>query len=185
MQELTGDIWQLAMKTDAIVIPTNIGWKSDGRNVMGRGLARQAARRWPELPAVYGDFCETYKSTTPIMMFRPPNMRWCRMLLLLPVKPLDREKPYLSWRQEASLPLIEHHVQALANFATQYMETDGGTPFTCDNPSRILVPTVGCGNGGLDEALVLPVLKRYLDAPCFFHVRYEGPDAGVLQTPVH
>lgn len=179
MQELTGDIWELVMKTDAVVIPTNIGWRNNGTNVMGRGLARDASRRWHELPAVYGDFCQRYGAVTPIMMFRPPNNRWCRMLLLLPVKPLNREQPYLSWRQEASLQLIEHHVQALANFATQYAETDGSTPFNCDNPSRILVPTLGCGNGGLDEALVLPVLKRYLDAPCFYHVRFEGSNVGV------
>lgn len=175
MYQLEGDIWQLAMKTDAVVIPTNIGWKSDGKNVMGRGLAREAARRWPELPAVYGQFCQTYRAATPIMMFRPPNGRWCRMLLLFPVKPLNREQPYLSWRQEASIELIAYHTRALANFATQYAEATSPPtyPFLEENASRILVPSVGCGNGGLDESSVLPLLCEHLTLPCFYHVRFK------------
>ena len=174
MQELTGDIWELATRYDGIVIPTNIGWKSDGKNVMGRGLARQASRRWPELPEVYGKFCMTYRDATPIMLYRPPNGRWCDMLLLLPVKPLDQKQPYLSWRQPACLNLITKSIMALGNFASQYTQPSGeGTvmPFIEPNSSRILVPSVGCGNGGLDESSVLPLLCEHLTLPCFYHVR--------------
>lgn len=159
MQELTGDIWQLAdRKKDWIVIPTNIGWKSDGKNVMGRGLARQAARRWPELPWLYGSFCKEHGEITPIMIYRPENKKWCETLLLFPVKPLDKEKPYLSWWHPADLDLIRSHCSVLSFLAPQ-----------CSG--RILVPSLGCGNGGLDETQVLPVLYSQLTHSCFYNVR--------------
>lgn len=162
MRELTGDIWQLSDKnTDWIVVPTNIGWKSDGKNVMGRGLARQATRRWPELAQIYGDFCRTYGETTPIMLYRPQVNRWCETLLLFPVKPLNVEKPYLSWRQPADLDLIRRHSLVLQSIAPQCR-------------GKILMPSVGCGNGGLDETQVLPVLYAHLTHHCFHHVRLQN-----------
>ena len=185
MQTLTGDIWQLAVPTDAIVIPTNVGWRQNGTNVMGRGLAAQAARRWHELPKVYGEYCQENGAASPIMIFRPPNKRWCKMLLLFPVKPLNREQPYLSWRQDASPALIEYHLGRLTQFADHHCEeTTHERYFAGANGARILVPSLGCGNGALDETLVLPLLNRYLVSSCFYHVKYEGSDAGVLSPPV-
>jgi hypothetical protein len=160
MQTLTGDIWTLSTVRDAIVVSTNVGFKADGKNVMGKGLARQATRRWPILASVYGEFCKEHGAATPIMAWPVPNSRWCQTLLLYPVKPLLAEAPYLSWRQPASLPLIEFHLPSLNQYATTF---DG----------RILVPSLGCGNGQLAETDVLPLMERDLTCPNIFHVIYK------------
>jgi len=50
MQEITGDIWEQHKLGRWIVITTNGAIKNDGSCVMGRGVAKQAADKYPELP---------------------------------------------------------------------------------------------------------------------------------------
>ena len=50
-QVVEGDIWEHHNDGSRyIVIPTNIGWKTNGHNVMGAGLALQAKTRYPSSP---------------------------------------------------------------------------------------------------------------------------------------
>jgi len=170
MQTIAGDIWGLATAKDAVVVPTNVGWRSDGRNVMGRGLARQAARRWPELPQDYGAFCRKHGRATPIALYPlPTGNRWCKMLLLFPVKPLDLERPHLSWLQPANAAYIEAHLMRLAEAPgtgiLKHLDIAEG--------ARVLVPSLGCGNGGLPESQIVPMLHRHLTHPCFVHVQFQ------------
>jgi hypothetical protein len=168
MQTIVGDIWGLAAKIDAIVIPTNVGWRSDGRNVMGRGLARQAARRWPELPGDYGTFCRMHGRATPVALYPlPAGNKWCKMLLLFPVKPLDINKPHLSWFQPANAAYIEAHLMRLGEAPESGVLKD----LDIAGGARVLVPSLGCGNGTLQEEQIVPMLHRYLTHPCFVHVR--------------
>lgn len=171
MQTIAGDIWGLTTSADGIVVPTNVGWKADGRNVMGRGLARQAARRWPELPRAYGEFCRKHRAATPIMVWVPPASRWCKLLVLFPVKPLNEEKPYLSWFQDASPDFIDFHLQRLAGMPA-FLAKKWDEPSFLRGAGRILVPSVGCGNGGLPEEQIVPLLHKRLIHPCFVHVQY-------------
>ena len=69
-------------------------------------------------------------------------------MICFPVKP-QASNPALSWKQSAGLELIAR--------STLYLVEH--TPPSAD----IWLPLVGCGNGGLDPADVLPVLDRYLD----------------------
>ncbi|KKL05766.1 hypothetical protein LCGC14_2602780, partial [marine sediment metagenome] len=125
------------------VVPTNIGWRADGCNVMGRGVARQAAERCPELAEWYGGQCRKMSKAgrTLLAYFKPGD------LVMLPVKPLDEIQPHLSWRGEADPVLVERSIMQLAK--TYFMRD-------------VVLPLVGCGNGGLDPAVVIPVLKDYL-----------------------
>lgn len=130
------------------VIPTNLGWTKAGDNVMGRGVALQANRRNNGLAAFYGAWCKMRAGLEPedrdLICFANPN------LILLPVKPLA-DPPHLSWQQDADLRLLEDAVQEMA--------------FTMINRPRVLValPLLGCGNGRLNPAAVIPILRKHLD----------------------
>ena len=140
IQTERGNIWDCE-STHLLVIPTNIGYKADGRNVMGRGLALQAAKRHREFALWYGRICQDKGAKTPVVRFGKTA------LIAFPVKPLNPNAPWLSWKSHADLSLIERSVRQLSQFP-------GKEP--------IMVPLVGCGNGQLDMGEVRPILDRYL-----------------------
>jgi hypothetical protein len=128
---------------------------------MGRGLAKQAAKRFPELPAIYGKICrDTAYSKTPDGSFAPmPFVAWSRGsslfggdqpgLILFVVKPLNKDAPHLSWARPADLGAIEASCQCLVDWMV-----------TMHKP-LVAIPLVGCGAGGLDSSTVMPVLERH------------------------
>lgn len=152
MQTVKGSLWSLSRPLDYLVIPTNIGWRKDGTAVMGAGLARQAAQRYEELELWYGDQCLRHGPGTPVLFHRP-RAAASRNLVLFPVKPCKELHPWLSWDQPASLALIERSTEQLADAVYS-----GVVPKT----HRVFMPLVGCGNGKLEEAQVLPVLEKHL-----------------------
>lgn len=138
----SGDIWSF---TDHyIVIPTNIGWKKTGLAVMGAGLAKDAAQYYPDVLPWYGGVCETHKASTPVVLY--PS----RPLIFFPTKPLSPNEPHLSWKNPASLALIESRLPQLVELGK-----------TLNAP--VAVPLLGCGMGGLDPAVVTDLCKRHLD----------------------
>ena len=147
MQRIKGDLFTFAVPGNAIVIPGNIGWTRQGKNVMGAGVARQAAQRWPDLPYGFGTLCRRWREKTGVFSH---SFSSGECFLFFPVKPLSVDAPWLSWRGPASLTLVEKSTRELA--AWPKPESD----------SLIYLPLVGCGNGGLERAVVLPILDRYL-----------------------
>lgn len=135
-----GDIWAYE-KTHLIVIPTNIGWKASGENVMGRGVAFQAARKYRELPPWYGDQCRKHGAATPVLCYTHAP------LILFPVKPLNESRPWISWQSKASLALIRRSAEQLSSLCPDW---------------DIAIPMVGCGNGGLEMSEVRPILDEFL-----------------------
>jgi hypothetical protein len=157
-----GDIWDFVSDPTPIVIPTNIGWTAEGKNVMGRGLAKQAAERCDGLARWYGDLCRTHRESLPVV--RHPRYP----LIMFPVKPLDIASPYLSWKQPASLQLIERS-------CTQVRRILNNTDIF-----KIYLPLVGCGNGGLEFKDVYPILNKYLNDPDKFALVLEKKDQMTL-----
>lgn len=164
MQTVKGSIWSISKPLDYLVIPTNIGWRKDGTAVMGAGLARQAAQRYEELELWYGDQCLRHGARTPVLFHRP-RAAASRNLVLFPVKPCKELHPWLSWDQPASLELIERSTEQLAD------AIHCGRDLTREHYGaivpgnrRVFIPLVGCGNGKLEEAQVLPVLEKHLGA---------------------
>jgi len=51
----TGDIWTSLENTDWLVITTNSYVKKDGTLVMGAGIAKQAAIKYPIIKKIFGD----------------------------------------------------------------------------------------------------------------------------------
>lgn len=145
MKEIIGNIWDWYERRHWIVITTNIGWKSDGSNPMGAGIAKKAAEIDPELPMWYGAKCKKYGSNTATLPYKKEKF------ILFPTKPLDIGKPWLSWQQDSNLALIARSTKQLAKLAD----------ILC--LKTVVLPMVGCGNGGLQSKQVLPVLRHYLD----------------------
>lgn len=141
MQEETGDIWGYLNEPHncEIVIPTNVGWKADGLNVMGAGLAKQAVKKYGRgIAEWYGAICRACGPNTPVVVHEELP------LVFFPVKPLNYDEPHLSWRSNADIPLIERSLDQLSKLRLG--------PFA--------IPMVGCGNGGLDESDVYPIIQK-------------------------
>jgi len=137
MREATGNIWMVTC--DAIVIPTNGDVNRHGEAVMGRGLALQAARRYPLLPKVLAHLMRELGNRV-LDCYRP---RHCPTIITFPVKH--------HWSEPAQLDLIERSARELVALA-DHLEY-----------GRVALPRVGCGNGQLDWTDVQPILERYLD----------------------
>ncbi len=156
MQTVVGNIWGY-VDSHWIVIPTNIGWDKDGNNVMGRGLAKDASERYPDLAAFYGAHCLLNRDN-PILCFYTVNpITWLttyKGLIMFPTKSLA-SSPHLSWRNKSDINIIEIGLQQLAHF----------------NQMPIAVPLLGCGNGGLQPDVVVPLIERYLVSDNFLLVR--------------
>src|SRR3990172_6948668 len=142
MNILNCNIWSLA-KTHTIVIPVNMGWKADGRNVMGRGLAKQAAEKYPELPVWWGGVCQQLRWFTPVVPYHAES------LIMFPTKKLS-DPPSLTWRNKSDPELIICGLSQLRVWSYRF--------------SRVALPLVGSGNGGLDPEVVLKWIK-YEDFP--------------------
>lgn len=134
-----GDLWE-NFPQELVVIPTNLGWRTDGCAVMGAGIAAQAAARFPDLPEWYGYLCKRFREDTPVLLH--PQHR----LILFPTKPYDETAPWLSWKADSDVKLVWRSAAQLAAFT--FDET-------------ISIPLVGCGHGKLTPDIVLPILKTF------------------------
>lgn len=150
MKQESGDLWTWNHEGRWVVITTNIGWKKDGSNPMGAGVARAAAEKYPDLPAWYGNRCKKYGEKTAVAPYFKGR------LFLFPTKPLDEEQPWLSWKNDSSLSLIRKSCQQLSMLVDILDER--GYLLT-----RIGLPLPGCGNGGLTPRQVLPIITDLLD----------------------
>lgn len=141
MVELTGDLW--TMRALARCITTNGEVDRNGRAVMGRGCALQAAQFDPTLKTDLGTLLTERGNHTHLLRARPDKP----MLFSFPVKH--------HWRDPADLELIERSAQELVALCNLHVFTvvEGG----------VLVPRPGCGAGQLAWEEVKPVLLRHLD----------------------
>ena len=53
-----GNMWSIYEETDYFLVTTNSYIRADGELVMGRGMAKQAKSRFPELPQLLGNRIE-------------------------------------------------------------------------------------------------------------------------------
>ena len=139
MREIKGNLFDRELGA-VLVITTNGVVKTDGEAVMGAGVALEAKKRWPDLPARLGD-CITRLGNK---VFRFPYLK--NTIITFPVKN--------HFKQKADLDLIEESCKKLAEISTQYMLRD----------QSIYLPKPGCGAGKLDwETQVKPICEKYFD----------------------
>lgn len=145
MKEITGNIWDHA-EHGWIVITTNQEIKKDGRAVMGKGIAAEAVRRYPEIQGLLGALLKKYGFNNPQVMVWPTQG-----LITFPTK--------YYWGEGSPINLI-------VAMATQLkLNTHLG-----DKP--VYFPQLGCGNGGLDwQRDVYPAVKDILSDDRFIVVK--------------
>ena len=133
MFETVGDIWEYAT-TGVIVITTNGSLTRDGRAVIGRGVAKQAALRYPGLAEKLG-----------ILLFEGGNHVFdlgCGIVTF----PVEET----AWSQP-DLRIIARSAVELRLLADR------------SGWKLIVVPRPGCGGGGLAWKDVRPLLEPCFD----------------------
>ncbi len=133
MPEITGDIWDYA-GTSVIAITTNGSLTRGGRAIFGRGVARQAALRYPALADELGKRLAEQGNH----VFDLGNR-----IVSFPVE----ETPW-------SLP----DLRLIARSAGELRELADRSGW-----QRIVVPRPGCGGGGLSWQDVKPLLDACFD----------------------
>lgn len=140
MKEAIGDLWDYP--ADWRIIPTNGSVRSDGACVIGRGVARQAAAKFPELPRALGAVILAYGNH--VRLFQRYK------IITLPVKH--------EWYHTANIELIERGLRELMDGVKCPMSKFG--------PVTFALPRPGCGNDALEWRNVKPLCESILD-DCF------------------
>lgn len=136
VHELRGNLWDYWESGSWVVITTNGSLKKDGHAVMGRGVALEAAIKFPNLAKDLGDRIAASGNRVHSISHR--------RLFAFPVK--------TEWNMGASLALIERSAAQLALLVHAL------------KLSQVYMVRPGCGNGGLTWGDVKPILNRHLDA---------------------
>jgi len=136
MIEQTGNLWDYHKLGRWIIITTNGTIRKDGACVMGRGTAKQAAVKFPQLPYELG---AKLSGGNNVYVFDKYN------IITLPVKH--------HWREQADLNLIERSLRQLVEWADNPRKH-----------GKFYLTKPGCGNGRRDwESEVKPICQKYLD----------------------
>ena len=123
--------------------------------VMGKGIALEFKKRYPDMFQAYRDICDKRKlKTGSLMLYYEPD-HW---VLLFPTKE--------NWRNPSRMEYIE---AGLAKFSRTYAEK---------GITSVAFPKLGCGNGELNWSEVQPVMEKYLkDLPIDVYIYFgTGPD---------
>ena len=135
MREIIGDLWDFHAHRFCIGVPTIGDCRSDGRAVMGAGVAFAAAQLFPNLPTLLG-----------VKLRASGNHAyyWHQFrLVTLPTKE--------AWTRRSTLGLIERTAREALHLA----DHNGLTAIYC--------PRLGCGLGGLAWKDVAGVLHALWD----------------------
>lgn len=146
-----------------LVNPTNI------KGVMGKGLALDMKKRFPENYKEYHSFCTSSSPKGGDLLFYYPENKEERPIINFFTKE-DWGKPSeLKWIKKGLTSLISQLIELYPN--GQY-------------PSPLLaLPMLGCGEGGLDQDSVLRVFKQSLEG-CKYDVEVYTSNLPVSLEPV-
>lgn len=146
MQLIKGNIWESASQN--IAITTNSVIRTDGSLVMGAGIAKEAALKYPDLAYKAGQLISALNKHTKwygfIGSFSYPD----RNIYLFQTKTL--------FTRPSCLKLIEHSTEMMIEYLNQ-------------NPIEISLNFPGIGKGGLDSKKVLPIIEQLPDSVTVFY----------------
>lgn len=135
MIEIQGNLWDYYITHGWLMVTTNGDVNSKGRAVMGRGVAYQAASRFPDLSKDLAYFLRDV-GNIPVILHK-------YLMMTLPVKH--------HWHELADIQLIRNSCNYLVG---RLADT---------NIEKIYMPRPGCGNGGLIWEKVKPEIETILD----------------------
>lgn len=139
MKEITGNIFDIP-DADAICVTTNGVVKRNGELVMGAGIAKQFAERYPDLPQFLGNLV-TLHGNQPYIFNATPLAR--PVVVSFPSK--------YDWKNPSSLDLIRRSALYLRDMVE------------LKEWKKVVLPRPGCGYGGLKWETVKKVIEPILD----------------------
>lgn len=143
-----GDMF--AAQWDILCIPTNARRNIHGEAIMGAGVAKEAARRWPNSPSTLGHDLAYHGAR--VTVIEDLDDRW---VVAFPTKN--------DYRHRASHQLIKHSAEQLVALSAKWTALWGGEK---KRLPTVVLPAVGAGLGGLSfEQEVRPILDTYLVSP--------------------
>ncbi len=144
MRILRADLFSEAIlrQADAICITTNAQVKANGQAVMGAGVAKAAAQRWPELPAQLAATLGRYGNHVSLLK-EVATLTGTLSILSFPTKD--------HWKADSDPALIVRSARELVLMAD------------ARDWRRVYAPPFGCGNGRLKWADVEPLLQPILN----------------------
>lgn len=154
MREIEGNLWDIS--ADAKCITTNGSVRTDGKAVMGRGVALQARECWPGIDAKLGSMLNERGNIPHLLISRALDDSGVFDLVTFPVKRY--------WNEPASYDLVRRSCIAISAMAA------------IRGWNSILLPRPGCGNGRLKWERVEPILRKYLKGDKWIIVYEEGWD---------
>ena len=108
--------------------------------VMGKGLALEMKKRYPDMFEKYKDFCDKgLIDIGKLWVYKHSDDKW---ILNFPTKK--------DWRNKSEYDFID---KGMKKFVETYKEKGIKT---------IAFPMLGCSNGGLDKSIVLQIMTKYL-----------------------
>ncbi len=129
--------------------------------VMGKGLAKEFKRLYPNMFKSYQKYCEKNMFIIGKLQIYKTSNKW---VLNFPTK--------INWRDASQLEYVE---KGLQKFVEQYQK---------QGIQSVSFPMLGCGNGGLDwESVIKPLMHKYLrNLPIDIFIHIAGKDEF---TPEH
>lgn len=141
MIELKGDLWTRCAdwaKPLWVVVPTNGETKANGHAVMGAGVAKQAALRFPDLPKLLGEALRKKGNRVHLWRGLDPNFD----VVTFPTK--------TRWAKASPPDLVAVSARQLYAFAVEYQA------------KTVVLPRVATGLGGLSWAVVKIMIQDVL-----------------------
>ena len=138
MIKKTGDMWSIFDLSDFFIVTTNSYIRRDGKIVMGRGIAKQLAERFPTIPHEFA------KQTTHLGTYG-------LIIHLRDDTHLGAFQVKHHFADPATLSLIEYSTRHLTNLANRLPS------------NRFDINFPGIGNGRLKYDDVLPVIEQLPD----------------------
>jgi len=144
--EVKGDIWEFHSEGNPIAVTTNPIINTRGKVVMGRGIAKEAATRFPRLPAELAMKIQSNKTAN-----RPHNI-----VYYFPEYNIFTFPTKHHWRYDSNTELIKHSYLRLRRLVAK-LRKEKRLPSSL----KVYIPRPGCGNGRLDWSTeVKPILEN-------------------------
>lgn len=146
MKEIYGNAWDLfdSEEFDVLFITSNGTVKNNGEAVMGRGIAAEAKKRYPEIAYNLGQSLSLGNKPQVIKII-PNATKEDIFLMNFPVKH--------NWWEKADIELIKESCRAVKRWfnGPDYINW------------KLLLPRPGCGNGQLSWEDVKKEIEPFLD----------------------
>lgn len=144
MRCVIGNLFDFRGDGNILVIPTNGKYKYGSQvAIMGAGVAKKAAKVWPDLPQMLG--WELARHGNVVHRFAIKGVLSEELVWTFPTKD--------NWAEDSKLSLIEKSAEALVRHLDEMPEAH-----------MVYLPRVGCGLGNLRWEDVEKVLRRHLDS---------------------